>query len=69
MTVLWFIVWLVANNVGGHEPLLFDPVNAWTGTLILAIGLDLGASHARGTVRCAIARTRSAVSGTVGEPR
>ena len=47
MTVLWFIVWLIANNVGGHEPLLFDPVNAWTGTLILAIGLDLGASHAR----------------------
>jgi len=28
---LWFIVWLIANNVGGHEPLLFDPVNAWTG--------------------------------------
>ena len=47
MTVLWFIVWLIANNVGGHEPLLFDPVNAWTATLILAIGLDLGASHAR----------------------
>ena len=49
MTVLWFIVWLIANNVGGHEPLLFDPVNAWTGTLILAIGLelDLGASHGR----------------------
>ncbi len=28
MTVLWFIVWLIANNVGGHERLLFDPVNA-----------------------------------------
>jgi hypothetical protein len=48
MTVLWFIVWLIANSVGGHEPLLFDPVNGWTATLILAIGLDLGASHARG---------------------
>jgi len=29
--------------------LLFNPVNAWTGTLILAIALDLGPAHARGT--------------------
>ena len=48
MTFIWFIVWLIANNVGGHEPLLFNPVNAWTATLILAIALDLAASHARG---------------------
>jgi hypothetical protein len=48
MTVIWFIVWIIANNVGGHEPLLFDPVNAWAATLILAIALDLGAAHARG---------------------
>ena len=47
MTIVWFIVWLIANNVGGHEPLLFNPVTAWTATLILAIGLDLGAAHAR----------------------
>jgi hypothetical protein len=20
MTVLWFVIWLIANNVGGHEP-------------------------------------------------
>ena len=49
MTIVWFIVWLIANNIGGHEPLLFNPVNAWTATLILAIGLDLSAAHARGT--------------------
>ncbi len=49
MTILWFIIWLIANNVGGHEPLLFDPVNAWAATLILAIALDLSAAHARGT--------------------
>ena len=49
MTLIWFVIWLIANNVGGHEPLIFDPVNAWTGTLILAIALDLGASHAGGT--------------------
>lgn len=48
MTVLWFFVWLIANLVGAHEPLLFDPVNGWTATLILAIALDLAAAHARG---------------------
>ena len=47
MTFIWFIVWLIANNVGGNESLLLDPVNAWTATLILAIALDLGSSHAR----------------------
>jgi hypothetical protein len=48
MTFIWFVIWLIANNVGGHEPLLGDPVNAWAATLILAIALDLGGSHARG---------------------
>jgi hypothetical protein len=46
MTLIWFVVWLIANNVGSHEPLVLDPVNIWTGTLILAIALDLGSSHA-----------------------
>ena len=41
MTVLWFLVWLIANSVGGDEPLLADPVNAWAATLILAVALDL----------------------------
>lgn len=41
MTLLWFVVWLIANNVGGGEPLALDPVNAWAATLILAIALDL----------------------------
>lgn len=45
MTIVWFICWLVANNVGGHEPLTLDPVNAWAGTLILAVALDLSAAH------------------------
>ena len=48
MTFIWFIVWVIANNVGHHEPLLLDPVNAWAGTLIRAIALDLGGNHARG---------------------
>ncbi len=42
MTFLWFAIWLVANNVGANEPLVLDPVNAWVGTLILAVALDLG---------------------------
>ncbi|WP_406830274.1 hypothetical protein ABEG17_14925 [Pedococcus sp. KACC 23699] len=47
MTFLWFIVWFIANIVGSNEPLRFDPVNAWAGTLILAVALDLSAAHAR----------------------
>lgn len=46
MTVLWFIIWVIANNVGAHEPLRLDPVNAWAGTLLLAVALDLSAAHA-----------------------
>lgn len=48
VTFIWFVVWLVANNVGAHEPLDLDPVNAWVGALILAVALDLGGGHARG---------------------
>lgn len=47
MSFIWFVVWLIANNVDSHEPLLFDPVNAWAATLILAFALDLGGAHAR----------------------
>ena len=47
MTFIWFVVWLIANNVGGSEPLLFDPVNGWVGTLLAAVALDLGGNHAR----------------------
>jgi hypothetical protein len=51
MTFIWFIVWFIANLVGTNEPLLFDPVNAWTGTLILAIALDLSVAHAGNTAK------------------
>ena len=46
-----FVVWLIANNVGGHEPLILAPVNAWAATLILAVALDLSASHATSGAR------------------
>ena len=41
VTVVWFVIWLIANNVGGSEPLALDPVNGWTATLILAFALDV----------------------------
>ena len=47
MTLIWFVVWLIANSIGDHAPLLTNPVNVWTGTLILAIALDLARQHAR----------------------
>ena len=57
MTLIWFVVWLIANNVGGHEPLVANPVNAWLGTLILAVALDLAGAHAtRGSARPAAPR-------------
>lgn len=41
MTLVWFVVWLAADLIGGAAPLRFDPVNAWAGGLILALALDL----------------------------
>ena len=46
MTFLWFVIWLVANTIGDNEPLTLDPVNVWTGSLILAVALDLARQHA-----------------------
>jgi hypothetical protein len=48
MTLVWFVVWLIANNLGDREPLLTNPVNWWTATLILVVALDLGRQHAPG---------------------
>jgi hypothetical protein len=41
MAFLWFLIWFIANNVGGDERLVFDPVNAWAATVLLAVALDL----------------------------
>jgi hypothetical protein len=45
MTLLWFLIWFVANLIGDKEPLTFDPVNWWAGLLLLAIALDLNKSY------------------------
>jgi hypothetical protein len=41
VTFVWFVAWLIANNVGGSAPLQLDPVNFWTAALILAVAIDL----------------------------
>ena len=46
MTLVWFVVWLISDNVGDREPLAFTPVNWWAGLLLLAVALDLGRQHA-----------------------
>ena len=51
VTLIWFVVWLIADNWGGNAPLTFDPVNVWAGFLLLAVALDLSAAHARGGKR------------------
>lgn len=51
MTLLWLVIWFISDQIGGHEPLLLNPVNAWAATLILAIALDLAGSHARSGVK------------------
>lgn len=49
VTLIWFVVWFVCNAVGDREPLVFDPVNWWAGTLLLAVALDLASRHAAAT--------------------
>jgi hypothetical protein len=41
MTILWFLIWLVASLIGSSEPLALDPVNGWTATLIASAAIDL----------------------------
>ena len=41
MTLVWFVAWLIANNIGGSEPLQLEPVNFWVAALVLAAAIDL----------------------------
>lgn len=50
MTLVWFIVWLIATLIGDDEVLTFAPVNVWAGALLLCVALDLGRQHAPGAV-------------------
>jgi hypothetical protein len=46
MTLIWLLIWFVADRIGDRERLLFDPVNLWAGTLMLVVALDLARQHA-----------------------
>lgn len=41
MTLLWVIVWFIADRIGDREHVIFNPVDWWAGTLLLAVALDL----------------------------
>jgi hypothetical protein len=51
------VVWLISDLVGDREPLTFDPVNWWAGSLLLVIALDLGRQHAPVPARAGRRRT------------
>jgi hypothetical protein len=46
VTLIWFVIWFIADRIGDRERLLFDPVNWWAGSLILVVALDLSRHHA-----------------------
>ena len=46
MTLLWFVIWFIWNLVGDEEPLIFNPVNWWAGSLLFVVALDLARQHA-----------------------
>ena len=41
MTLVWLVVWLIADVIGDRAPVRFDPMNVWAATLILAIAIDI----------------------------
>jgi hypothetical protein len=47
MTLIWFVIWLIANNIGDREALRFDPPNVWAATLVLAVALDINRPQIR----------------------
>lgn len=47
MTLIWFVVWLVFHLIGDEEPLTFDPVNWWAGSLLFTVAVDLSRQHVR----------------------
>jgi len=51
MTMIWLVVWFVADHVGDRAALAVDPANWWTTSLLAAIAVDLSGRHATTIVR------------------
>ena len=51
VTLLWFVIWLICDIIGDEEPLTFDPVNWWAGSLLFVVAVDLAGVHARSAAR------------------
>jgi len=45
VTLVWLVIWFVADRIGDREALLVNPVNLWAGTLLFAVALDLSKTH------------------------
>jgi hypothetical protein len=45
VTLVWFVIWFVADRIGDNERLTFDPVNFWAGALLFTAALDLARQH------------------------
>jgi len=76
MTILWFVVWLLAELIGDLEALRFDPPNWSAATLILAIALDINRpqittrrTHAASPRKGSARRTSVASDGTLASRR
>jgi hypothetical protein len=41
LTIAWFVIWLIFDLIGDSEPLTFDPVNFWAGSLLFALAIDV----------------------------
>ena len=69
MTLLWLIVWFVADRIGDREALVLDPENVWVGNLILAVGLVDAPPHAARAPQPAGGGLRQAIEHRDRHPR
>jgi len=48
VTLIWLVVWFIADRIGDREHVIFNPVNWWAGTLLLGVALDLNRPRIKG---------------------
>ena len=49
MTLIWFVIWFVADHVGDRAPLTARPPT-FAETLLLAVAIDLARQHGAAAV-------------------